>query len=99
MSFWSVSLPGSIAMDNTRGNRADNAEPPGPLQLERAAAGASARAEHSTAAGALLHFGVCSSHCVVNSQCAGCGRLNGHPAASRVPKVSRFRVGMFNRPF
>ena len=34
-------------------------EQPGWLRLERAAAEASARAKHSTVAGALLRFGVC----------------------------------------
>ena len=37
----------------------NNAEQPGRLRLERAAAEASARAEHSTVVGRLLYFCVC----------------------------------------
>ena len=64
---------------------------PGRLRLERAAAGASARAEHSTVVGPLLHFGVCCELAVCRPR-----RLNGHPAGFQSAEVSRF--GMFYRP-
>ena len=51
MSIWSVGLWWNNVTNNT--------VQLGRLQLERAAAGASARAENSTVAGALLYFGVC----------------------------------------
>ena len=54
-------------------NHADNAEQPGRLRLERAAARAYAKT-------ARLSEQCCVLVCTVNSQCAGRGRLNGHPA-------------------
>ena len=67
-------------------HRADNAEQPGRLWLERAAGGLPR--EQSTAR---LSEHCCISVCVVNSQCAGRKRLNGHSAASRGSKVSPAR--------
>ena len=78
MSFWSVGLWWNNVTNNTA--------QPGRLQLERAAAGASARAEHSTIAGALLRFGVCCELAVFQPQLLpGCRKCRW--------------LGMFSRPF
>ena len=58
---------------------------PGWLRLERAVAGAAARAEHNTVAGTLLHFGVCC-------ELAVCRLRVLKWAPSRLPECQKCRV-------
>ena len=71
-------------------NHADYAEQPGRLRLERAAARAYAKKTR-------LSEQCCVLVCIVNSQCAGRGRLNGHPAGFQSAEGVALRY--VHRPF